>query len=318
LITEDIHKLFNMYIDRIKYVKNYSPHTVRNYKYEIENFLEFAKKNLKGSAPDLKKIDKYLIRSYLSELYTGRQSVSINRSLSAIRSFLSFLEREGYPVNNAVQNISMPGKKKKLPAVLSIDDMFAVLDGINTDSIHGKRDRAMLELMYASGLRVSEVVSLEIDSIDDASRTVRVAGKGKKERIVPVNRKALDSIKKYLGVRHELLKKNKKVDLNTALASKVLFVNRYGRKISTRSIARIVHKYSVLLKKVNPHVFRHSFATHLLSSGVDLRIIQEFLGHSSLSTTERYTQVSKENLLKVYEKAHPLAKDADLPELLKK
>jgi integrase/recombinase XerC len=314
----ELEVLRDKFINHLKYVKNYSHHTLRNYKFEIDSFIKFKNRNLtKGSKGEFE-FDSYFLRTYLAKLFETRKAISINRSLSVLRSFFSYLEREGIAKSVMAQSVSMPKMQRKLPRVLSIDDMFAILDSIETDSVLGKRDKAMLEIMYSSGLRVSEVVSADIGAIDYVNKTIRIVGKGKKERIVPINEKAIKSLKDYQSVREKLLLKNRKIDKKNSLKSKVLFVNCHGRALSTRSVARIIDKYSMLLKRVHPHVFRHSFATHLLSAGADLRVIQEFLGHANLSTTERYTQVSKENLLTTYEKAHPLARESEIPNLFNK
>jgi integrase/recombinase XerC len=314
MMQGEIEKYKEDFLERLKYIKNYSSHTLRNYSLEIEKFFEFAKDYYSGKIK-IDKFDTYFFRSYLSMLYETRKAISVNRALSALRTFFNYLDREGHIKTNLLLTINMPKMQKKLPNVLSVDDMFAILDAIDTTKKLGRRDKAILETIYASGLRASEVVSLDLNSIDYENKNIRVVGKGKKERIIPLNEKSIRSIHEYLKERQELLRKNKKVSLKEALKEEKLFLNRYGRPITTRSIGRLVYKYSISLKKAHPHVFRHSFATHLLSAGADLRLIQELLGHANLSTTEKYTHVSKESLLKIYEKSHPLAKERELPNL---
>ena len=317
-MSNNLEAFRDQFLGHIKYIKNYSPHTLRNYKYEIDKFIDFKNETLKKEKVLEVKFDSYFLRTYLARLFERRKAISVNRSLSVLRTFFLYLEKEGLISSNMALVVNMPKMHKKLPIVLSVDDMFGILDGIGTKSVLGKRNKAILELMYSSGLRVSEVVSIELGAIDYTNKTIRIVGKGNKERIVPVNEKAIGSVQKYQSDREELLRKNKKTDLKNALKSELLFVNCHGRALTTRSIGRIVDRYSRLLKRVHPHVFRHSFATHLLSAGADLRAIQEFLGHANLSTTQRYTQVTKENLLKTYEKAHPLARESELPNLFHK
>ena len=278
----------------LKVEQGVSAHTLRAYQKDLTEFLDFAPNSLK-------KIDYLDIRSYLASLHAKKlKKTTISRKLAAIRSFFKFLHREGYVKNNPAKLVSTPKVPKALPKFLTIDEIFTLLDKPEGETFKVSRDRAMLELLYSSGIRVSELTSLDISDLDLRQSLIRVKGKGMKERIVPVGSKALEAIQVYLPERISLRKK-----------SSALFLNNRGGRLTQRSVRRIVLHYSRLIHlqgDLSPHTLRHTFATHLLHEGADLRVIQELLGHASLSTTQKYTHVDISHLAEVYDKAHPLAK----------
>jgi len=248
------------------------------------------------------------MRAYLAYLY-GRKlkKVSINRKVSSLRAFYKYLLREGIIKNKPAQSVQTPKMEKYMPAFLSVDETFQLLSAAqDNNSAFGLRDLAMLELFYSSGLRLAELAGLDTEDVDFKTALVKLRGKGKKERIVPIGAKALEAIQRYLSATENLRKEHSAGLLNGAL-----FLNSRGKRITTRSIARIVDAAMVksgIGRKISPHALRHSFATHLLEAGADLRSIQEMLGHESLSTTQKYTAVNINRLMEVYDKAHPRAK----------
>jgi integrase/recombinase XerC len=278
----------------LKVEQGVSVHTLRAYQKDLTEFLDFAPNSLK-------KIDYLDIRSYLASLHARKlKKTTISRKLAAIRSFFKFLHREGYVKKNPAKLVSSPKVPRTLPKFLTIDEIFSLLDTPEGETFKVCRDRAMLELLYSSGIRVSELTSLDISDLDLRESLIRVKGKGMKERIVPVGSKALESIQEYLPERLSLRKK-----------SSALFLNNRGGRLTQRSVRRIVLHYSRMIRlkgELSPHTLRHTFATHLLHEGADLRVIQELLGHASLSTTQKYTHVDITHLAEVYDKAHPLAK----------
>jgi integrase/recombinase XerC len=291
-ITGDIINKFIKYLD---IERDASKHTLRAYKKDLEQFFEYVK-----TEPD--KIDMIDVRGFIAEqIKQGCNKTTVNRRLATVRSFYRFLYREGYIKANPaklVPNLRIP---HLLPRFLSVDEVFSLVEKPEGIGFLPVRDKAILELLYSSGLRVSEVSSLNTEDVNIKGAMVKVRGKGKKERIVPVGSKAIDSMKSYM-VERMLLKSKERA----------LFLNRLGKRLTDRGIRRIVVKYARDLKTgghIGPHVLRHTFATHLLQSGADLRIIQELLGHSSLSTTQKYTHLDVTHLMDVYDKAHPLAKD---------
>ncbi len=285
----------NRYLDKflsyLEIEKNYSKHTLVNYRLDLEEFMKFL-----GDAP-IEKVDYLFLRKFLAQLRTNNHKPrTLARKLSALRSFFKFLHRENLIKNNPAVLLMSPKLDKKLPNFLSEDEMVTFVEVPNQDKELGCRDRAMHETLYSTGIRVSELVGLNIDQVDLISNIVRVMGKGKKERLVPIGSKAVDAIKHYLDTRKK--------------KSNVLFLNKNGTRITTRAVCDITHKYIKLVsenKHVSPHVLRHSFATHLLNRGADLRSVQELLGHANLSTTQIYTHVTTDRLRKVYDKAHPHA-----------
>ena len=302
------------YLDRfsqyLKYERNVSEHTLRNYMSDLQQFYNYlAPPDAIGNHQpvDVHEIDHITIREYLATFYKDHhKKTSIARKLATLRTFFKFLCREQVLEMNPAKLVSSPRLEQKLPKVLSIEDVIRFIESPDTETVLGKRDRAILELLYGAGIRVSELAGLNLEDLDLRNQSIRVRGKGRKERIVPFGSKAKEALEAYLEVRGELL-------LEALLEERdeqILFYNYQGTRITTRSVGRMIDKYVkelALASDVSPHSFRHSFATHLLSNGADLRSIQELLGHARLSTTQIYTQVSMEKLIEVYDKAHPKA-----------
>ena len=285
--------------------RNMSPHTVRNYLSDLTQFGEFLKRALKREAlsvEDLQAIDHITIRAFLSGLSDkGTGKTSLARKVSALRTFFNYLCRESKMTSNPGKMVSTPRKERRLPRFLSVDEMERLLSTLSDEGPLRTRDRAILETFYSSGLRIGEVVALDIGDINFTEHLIRVKGKGRKERIVPIGVRAVEAIRDCL-----------KVPLSppSGAAGQPLFLNKYGKRITTRSVHRIVEKYKRLAGfwDITPHSIRHSFATHILDGGADLRSVQEMLGHVSLSTTQRYTHLSMDKLMEVYDKAHPRGK----------
>lgn len=277
--------------------KGVSVHTLRAYRKDLEAF-----NKLVGKEPG--EIDLVDIRGFLAfQIRAGLSKTTVGRRLAVVRSFLRFMHREGYVETNPAKLVSSPKTGRTLPRFLSVDDAFSLVERPEGIGFMPARDRAILELLYSSGLRVSEAAGLNVDDVNTREGLVKVRGKGRKERLLPIGSKAVDALKSYL-VEKILLKKR-----NSAL-----FLNRRGGRLSERGIRRIVVKYAKLSGidgKMGPHTLRHSFASHLLQDGADLRVIQELLGHSSLSTTQKYTHLDITHLMDVYDKAHPLADEQD-------
>lgn len=291
--------------DALSHQKKASPHTVKNYIRDLTEFLEYVeshhKEYLSNGHLDWSRINPLVIRSYLSLLYQKNHAASIARKLSSLRSFFQYWVKKGDLKQNPARVIHSPKIPKKLPNFLSVDEIFSLLDSEAPDDFSGKREKAMLELLYSSGLRVSELVGLDTNSVDLENKLVRVLGKGSKERIVPIGQKAINQITDYFSKRNEVVKDK---------TEKALFVNTRGTRLTVRSVQRVLEealKRAGIAKMISPHGIRHTFATHMLNSGADLRSIQELLGHASLSTTQRYTHLNLDQLMKVYDSAHPKA-----------
>ena len=302
------------FADYLKYQRNASTHTLRNYLSDLEQFYDhLCPRDSAGNRPeiDIQQIDHITIREYMARLYRdSRKKSSIARKLATLRTFFKFLCREQVLESNPARLVSSPRQEKRLPKVISVDDVVHFIETPDTDTILGKRDRAIIELLYATGCRVSELAGMNIADIDLKNQTIRVRGKGRKERFVPFGSKAKEALCAYMVERNTLLSEapEHKREANA------VFLNYQGTRISTRSIARLIEKYvkeCALAQNISPHSLRHSVATHLLSAGADLRAIQELLGHARLSTTQIYTHVSIEQLMQVYDKAHPRAKSTD-------
>jgi integrase/recombinase XerC len=272
-----------------------SQHTLRAYKKDLGEFQEFAKKE----AVDIEMID---VRGFVAlQIRNGLSKTTAGRRLAAVRSFLKFLTREGYLQSNPAKLVTTPKAEQHLPRFLSVDDVFALIEKPDTMGFINSRDRAILELLYSSGLRVAEAAGLNLEDVNTKEGLVKVRGKGKKERIVPLGSKAVEAIKTYMVEKILLKKKNK-----------ALFLNKSGTPLSDRGIRRIVVKYARLIGisgRIGPHTMRHTFASHLLQAGADLRVIQELLGHASLSTTQKYTHIDIAHLMDIYDKAHPFSSD---------
>ncbi len=302
------------YIVYLKYQRNVSRHTVRNYRSDLRLFLDHLTHAPDGSdrpEPELDQIDNLTIREFLGRLHQrGNKKSSAARRLAAIRSFMKFLSKEGALQSNPAKLVASPRQERRLPDFLAIDAVTALVEAPDSTSALGKRDRAILELLYAAGLRASELAGLDLGDLDLNERLVRVLGKGRKERFVPFGRKAGEALDCYLRVRREIAAKARK-HTSVGPSTEAIFLNSRGTRLTTRSLGKIVDKYVARLAerlKVHPHTLRHTFATHMLDAGADLRVIQEMLGHESLSTTQKYTHVSTEQLVRVYQSTHPRAK----------
>jgi integrase/recombinase XerC len=298
----------DQFIHYLSIEKNASPHTCRCYRRDLEGFEDFLKNSgtyvSSTGKVEMEKVDRMAIRKYLSFLHRKNKKSSIARKISTLRSFFKYMVREQVIPSNPAKGVSTPKVEKTLPTTLTVDEAFRLMESPTTISEKpsegskekGLRDRAILELLYSSGLRVSELVGLNSNQLDLDLGIVRVMGKGRKERIVPVGTKAIKALEAYLEKRGMLE------------GEEPVFINSLGGRLTARSVGRLIKRYtrhSGIFRKVSPHSLRHTFATHLLDAGADIREIQEMLGHSSLSTTQRYTHVSMGKLMEVYDKAHP-------------
>ncbi len=289
---------FSYYIDKfLNYLvieKNYSNHTVTNYHIDLKEFESF----LADSGPkDIKEIDYFILRKFLSAL-SGKNlnKRTVSRKISTLKSFFKFMVREEEIKNNPANSLIYPRLEKNLPVFLTEEQVLDIISLPRDDSLLSRRDKSILETLYSTGARVSELASLKINDVDLISGIIKVMGKGRKERLLPLGEPALLSLKKYLDMR---------ADKNQSL-----FINKNNGSLTDRGIRLIVDKYirqAATNLKVSPHTFRHSFATHLLNRGADLRSVQELLGHSSIATTQVYTHLTIDTLKKVYDKAHPRA-----------
>lgn len=303
---DTMQKMVHEYLDYLKYQRNYSPLTIESYQREIQLFIDYL---IQEGIEDFNDVKYNFLRGYLMQLYNQKLSApTINRKLTTLRSFYRFLQKEEYVNDNPfllIESLKMPQKN---PDFLYVDEMIDLLDSIETNTPLGRRNKAMLELMYASGLRCSEVVSLTLKQIDFQSQILLIHGKGNKDRYVPFHDFACEWLKTYILEDRPVLMsvQNQEHDF--------VFVNKNGGKMTNRGVEnvvdRITQKYDAT-KKIHPHTFRHSFATHLLERGVDLRTVQELLGHENLSTTQIYTHVTNQYLKEVYDESHPRNKAKD-------
>jgi integrase/recombinase XerC len=288
--------------------KNASPHTVRNYLSDLREFNEFVKNDVPSLVDregnlHIEKVDHLTIRGYLGKLYKRNKRSSLARKLASLRAFFQYLMREGYINLNPAKLVSTPKQEQHLPSFLSIDEVFNLLNVQVPPGELGLRDRAIMETLYSCGIRVGELIGLDEDDIDFNLGIIRVEGKGRKERIVPIGSKALDALKEYLTFKEKR---------DEGERNRPVFLNNRGKRFSTRGVERVIQKYLFkcgIMKKITPHSLRHTFATHLLDAGADLRAIQELLGHASLSTTQKYTHLSLDKLMEVYDKAHPKSRE---------
>ncbi|MBN1693578.1 MAG: tyrosine recombinase XerC [Dehalococcoidales bacterium] len=294
-----MQEVFSRYIDYLEAEKNVSAYTVRNYTGDLLEFFTFVSKS---GIDTLKKVDKQTLRAYLAELMRkGFAKSSIARKLSAIRSFYRYLMREELVSASPAATTVSPRLDKRLPEFLTQDEAKRLVESPDVSQPQGQRDRALLELLYASGLRVSELVNMNVDQLNLATNEIRVWGKGSKERVVLIGEPAAAALNTYINSgRKELLggKRNN-----------AIFVNRYGERILARRVQKILLKYSKNInKRVHPHILRHTFATHLLDGGADLKVVQELLGHADLASTQIYTHVTQSRARKIYLAAHPMAR----------
>ena len=319
------------FLDFLRLNRNASPHTVAAYDSDVSQFLAFASEHLHKPRATLEPadIDLGAIRGFVAELHRQQQTrSSVARKLSALRSFGRFLRREGWIDTDPASLAVAPKREVKVPAHLTVDEMSRLLEMPDASQPLGRRDRAILELFYASGLRLSELVGLDVEDVNLSARMVRVMGKGAKERLVPFNRTTEGALRAWLKDRHALRagvtnRESRIVNRESRRpgsaqrtrrdSSEPLFINFRGARLTGRSVQRLVARYVAECSTrfgISPHALRHSFATHLLQAGADLRAIQELLGHVQLSTTQRYTHVNAAQLLEVYRKAHPRAKQS--------
>lgn len=302
-----LKKYIELYAFFLKNEKNYSNYTIVSYRNDLIQFFNYLKLYRILKDDKIEYVDRNVMRKYIVYLKKSDYSArSISRKISTVRSFFKFCLREGIIKVNPTINLITPKIDKKLPYFLYLQEVNKLIETPLKKTIFGIRDRAILELLYGTGIRVGELVNLNICNIDLYEKTIIVFGKGSKERILPLGNPSIMAIQEYLTSRN-LFEKKIFVNKNDLEA---LFLNRLGGRLTTRSIRRIIIKYmkmAGLNKKISPHVLRHSFATHLLGGGADLRSVQELLGHKSLSTTQIYTHITKEILKTIYKKSHPRA-----------
>ena len=314
-MTPKLRELFDRYTVYLEVEKSVSIHTLRNYCSDLHQFFSFVEKpteQAERAQVDVTQINPHVIHAFLSTLYRQHTKSSIGRKLSALKSFFRFLIREAVIDQDPTLHLSAPKQDHPLPTYLPVDDMFRLLDAPTPNTPAELRDRAILEVLYSCGLRVSELTGLNWEDVDPNLEVLRVKGKGQKERIVPIGRKALDALSQYRTEIPALLGNNyQPASLDgSAGQARPIFLNQRGGRLTPRSVARLVAgraKQCGLVHKISPHALRHTFATHLLDAGADLRAIQELLGHSSLSSTQKYTHVNLDRLTQVYDKAHPRA-----------
>ena len=303
------------FLTYLRFQRSVSDHTVRNYASDLYQFHHFLTHTPAGELrpePEPVQVDNLTIREFLGLLFQqNNRKSSMARKLAAIRSFMKYLAGRGVIPSNPAKNVASPRLEKRLPDHLSLDAVLELLEVPKTGTTLGIRDRAILELFYATGIRVSELVGLNREDLDLDSGFVRVVGKGRKERIVPFGRKAGEAVRTWLGVRpgicgHATSRRRTAAED----ADDALYLNNRGTRLTVRGVAGIVDRHVVHLAqrlRVHPHTLRHTFATHMLNAGADLRSIQEFLGHQTLSTTQKYTHVSTEQLVRIYRSCHPRA-----------
>jgi integrase/recombinase XerC len=296
-MTKDV----NAFLEDLQHRRGLSAHTVKNYRSDLFQFTAFVAESF--GIERLDEVDVLAIRAFLAELHQrGIARASIARKLASIRTLFRYLVREGKIEQNPARLVSTPRLDHRIPARMEQTEVERLLDCPDSASQLGRRDRAMLELLYATGVRVGELVAVDLSRLDRDNNLVRVVGKGGKERIVPFGDVASEAIELYLRDRLELVRRGRGTD--------ALFLNARGGRLTARSVGRLLERYlrdAALKSSLSPHSLRHAFATHLLERGCDLRSIQELLGHQSLSTTQKYTNLSTQRLLDVYGKTHPKA-----------
>ncbi|ADH85728.1 tyrosine recombinase XerC [Desulfurivibrio alkaliphilus] len=308
--------------------KGYSPHTVSSYRRDLDEFAALDR----GAGPleRVDQLDARRVRAFVYSLHGRNRSSSVARKLSALRTFFRYLQKNGVIAHDPAAAVAAPKAEGYLPTVLSVDEVFSLLEMPGPADTYAARDRAMLELLYSTGMRVAELAALNLEQLDLAEGMVRVRGKGNKERLVPIGTPACEAVQAYLPQREVLLRaakrereepqeekppapaggKRSRPARREAAQEQPLLLNARGGRLTTRSIERLVKLYAEragIAARVSPHALRHSFATHLLEMGADLRTVQELLGHASLSTTQRYTHLNLDHLTAVYDKAHPRA-----------
>jgi integrase/recombinase XerC len=283
-----------------------SPRTVRAYGDDLAGLAAFLRERESAASRDVRRVDLYLLRSWLGVLSRKHAPSSIARKLAAIRTWMRWLRRRGAIETCPADELATPKVRRGLPTLLSVDVAKEVVESPSADTPAGARDRAILELLYGSGLRVSELCALDLDAIDRAGASARVLGKGRKERVVPLGRACVTALTRWLDQRSLMVHPR-----TGAQDPRAVFLTTRGARLYPRAVQELVHKYGASgagRADLHPHALRHTCATHMLDGGADLRAIQELLGHASLSTTQRYAHVSMEHLLRVYDAAHPLAR----------
>ncbi|MDP8217540.1 MAG: tyrosine recombinase XerC [Candidatus Theseobacter exili] len=285
--------------------RNYSVHTISAYRRDLSDFISFLE--APGPLPESRKKnpDEHVIRHYLALLQESALArTTVLRKLAALRSYFNYLLREGYIRESPMKAVLSPKSRRRLPDILSMQEANALIESVSGTRLGDLRDRAILEVLYSTGIRVNELTGLDVSHVDFSAQVMRVFGKGKKERIVPLGKPAISAMKRYLSAQRSHVRMKSDSD------KKAVFQNLRGGRLSARSIERLLKKYQLqvgILKKITPHTFRHSFATHMLDGGADLRCVQELLGHKNLSTTQIYTHLTTERLKQIYNKAHPRA-----------
>lgn len=290
------------YLEHLEHERRLSRRTVATYEVAVREFAEFLRG--KDLSDDVARVDSHQVRAYLAQLYGRNSPGTVAKKLAALRGLFEFLKMRRHVEANPAAVVSTPKTKRKLPRFMSVDEAQRLADAEWSKTPTAVRDRAIVEVLYGSGLRVSELCDLDLGSLDLGQGTMRVCGKGGKQRIVPLGRAAMLAVQQYLEQRLKHVRGRRQPD------ERALFISRDGARLSVRSVQRLVRRRGLEVatrEPVHPHALRHSCATHLLDSGTDLRVIQELLGHASLSTTQHYTHVSIDGLMEVYDRAHPLA-----------
>ena len=298
---EHIHS----FLEWLRVEKGYSPHTVASYGRDLHEFADHL-----GHDARVETIDAKGVRSFVYALHGRNQGSSVARKLSALRTFFRYLKRQRILAHDPVTGVAMPKLGRHIPVFLTVDEVFTLMETPGPEEAFGARDRAILEMLYSTGMRVAEIAALNLDRLDFSSGMVRVIGKGNKERLVPVGNPALSALESYLPQRTWLTAE--RVRRGQPPEDQAVFLNSRGSRLTARSIERLVKFHAEragIAARVTPHALRHSFATHLLEMGADLRTVQELLGHASLSTTQKYTHLNLDHLTEVYDRAHPLAKN---------
>ncbi|MDO8586783.1 MAG: tyrosine recombinase XerC [Armatimonadota bacterium] len=296
----------DMFIDHLRVTKRASAHTVRSYSSDIVQFMCFVRES-EGENARTDTVDYLMIRRYLAHLQrTGRAKISASRKLASLRAFFRFLAGRKLIGTDPTVGVSSPRQDKRLPTFLREDQVDRLMQMPDGSTPAGLRDRALLEMLYATGMRVSELVSLSLRDLHGSAEEIRVMGKGAKQRIVLTGSASREALAEYLSAGRPVLA------AKSTAPGNALFLNARGTRLTDRSVRRIVDKYIGAVSdslKVSPHTMRHTFATHLLANGADLRAVQELLGHSSVATTQIYTHVTRERMKEVYDKAHPRARE---------
>jgi len=325
-----LNQLLQQFVDFLSLEKGYTANTCRAYTHDLEDFLQYFMKNralpmtidadnTDADASDIDAVSGLVIRGYLGQLHKQKiKKTSIARKISSIRTFFKFLEKHGVITENPAESVLTPKQEKPVPSYLTVDEVFRLLDSIDTKNLNGKRNRAILETLYSAGIRVAELVGLDVPDVDFSGKTIRVRGKGNKERIVPIGDPAVDALRRYLGAGRPLLLDGAAATgagaaSATAMPTPVtdaVFVTARGAPLGVREAREVVVRTArrAGLGHVTPHTLRHSVATHLLERGADLRQVQELLGHASLVTTQRYTHLSRGQLREIHTAAHPRAR----------